>query len=294
MRFLCFILCTSSMLFAQGEKDKAFTLINQQDYLKAEHILSTYLVDHQNDTEAIELLGDAYAYQEQWDKAIIQYKTLVEQQSSNANLHYKYGGVLGKKVQQSSKFRALGLLGKIKSELKQAAALDKTHIEARWALVDLYVSLPGIAGGSYSKALKYAEELAHISKLDGYLAKGYIYEYDDEKELAEINYKKAANLSKTIDCTNPSLRNALRYQLSKLSADYRFNLDKGITCITNYMTHLTAKDGVPKEWAYYRLAQIYKHKKSKNEALTSINKALSIRSDFKQALKEKTEILKLQ
>ena len=60
----------------------------------------------------------------------------------------------------------------------------------------------------------------------------------------------------------------------------------------HYIKNYTADDGVPKECAYYRLAQIYKHKKDNKKALTYIDKALNIRSDFKQALKEKVIITK--
>ncbi len=49
----------------------------------------------------------------------------------------------------------------------------------------------------------------------------------------------------------------------------------------------TPADGVPKDWAYYRLAQIYKHKGQKQEAHSWISKALQDRPDFKEALAEK-------
>jgi len=82
------------------------------------------------------------------------------------------------------------------------------------------------------------------------------------------------------------------YQLGKVSADYNVQLEKGERCLLQYIKNYTAADGVPKEWAFYRLAQIYKHKKDNQKALTYIDKALSIRSDFKQALKEKVIISK--
>jgi len=51
--------------------------------------------------------------------------------------------------------------------------------------------LPGIVGGSERKAQKYAEELLSLSKVDGYLAKGYIDEYFERYTKAESNYIKA-------------------------------------------------------------------------------------------------------
>ncbi|HCQ14248.1 MAG TPA: hypothetical protein DIU01_13470, partial [Flavobacterium sp.] len=64
-------------------------------------------------------------------------------------------------------------------------------VESRWALVMLYIELPGIVGGSEKKAVKYADELMELSKVDGYLAKGYIDEYFNRYKKAEIYYLKA-------------------------------------------------------------------------------------------------------
>ena len=203
------------------------------------------------------------------------------------------------KARSISKIKALGIIGDVKRSFLTAAQLDPKHIDTRWALVDLYVSLPGIVGGSYSKALKYADELEKLSKVDGYLAKGYVYEYDDEPELAEKYYRLAIKVGGSVTCyeklTNfydkqkqpdkaigtleasqqKHQRNAIHYQIGKVCADYNFQLEKGEKCLNAYLANYSAKDGVPKEWAYYRLAQIYRHKNEKSKALLWINKAIT-------------------
>jgi hypothetical protein len=47
---------------------------------------------------------------------------------------------------------------------------------------------------------------------------------------------------------------------------------------------------VPQDWASFRKAQIYKNLGRKEHALLWINKALSSRPDFKEALEEKSII----
>ncbi|WP_391594967.1 tetratricopeptide repeat protein [Winogradskyella sp.] len=278
--------------------EKAETFIAQKQYTKAQSEILKFLEKNPNHTEALELLGDAYGYQKKWDKAIKQYEKLKETFPNNANYHYKYGGALGMKAKEISKLKALGFISDIKSSFLKAADLDSNHLETRWALVELYVSLPGIIGGSFTKALEYADELEKLSKVDGYLAKGYIYEYDDEPELAEKYYRLAIKIGGSVTCyeklTNfyenqnqpekaiGSLeegqrrlqRNAMHYQIGKVCADYNIQLEKGEKCIKAYLSNHSAKDGVPKEWAYYRLAQIYKHKNKKSEALRWIDKAI--------------------
>ena len=108
-----------------------------------------------------------------------------------ANYYYKFGGSLGMKAKDSNKFKALGMIGEIKASFEKAIELNPNHIEARWALIELYLQLPGIVGGSERKAQKYANELLKISPVDGYLAKGHIAEYFNQFNDAEKNYSKA-------------------------------------------------------------------------------------------------------
>ena len=298
LRF-CFILMLSSFCYSQTSIENAELFIAKKEFVKAQNEMTTFLESNPNDLQAIELLGDAYGHQKKWDKAIAQYQKLKQKRPENANYQYKYGGALGMKALSISKIKALGIIGEVKDAFLKAAQLDPNHIEARWALVELYVSLPGIVGGSFSKALVYAQQLEDLSKVDGYLAKGYVYEYDDEPELAEKYYRLAIKTGGSVTCyeklTNfyeghdqpekaignleeakdKHKRNAMHYQIGKVCADYNIQLDKGENMLKVYLANHSAKDGVPKEWAYYRLAQIYKHRGDTDEALVWIDKAIS-------------------
>ena len=286
------------ILLGQTSVSEVEVMLNNKQFTKAEKSLISYLETNPNDIKATELLGDAYGHQEKWDNAIVYYKRLVETKPNMANYHYKYGGALGMKALTISKIKALGIIGDVKGAFLKAAELDPKHIDTRWALVELYMQLPGIIGGSKSKSFKYANELENLSKVDGYLAKGYIYEYDDEPELAEKFYKKAIEEGGSITCYDKLTklyekegksteaisnieaahlkhkRNAMHYQIGKVCADYNVQLEKGEFCLKVYIENYSAKDGVPKAWAYYRLAQIYKHKKNKEQATVWIDKAI--------------------
>lgn len=315
-RFL-FVLLLSSFSFSQSSKANAEAFIAKKEFVKAQNEMTVFLESNPNDLEAIELLGDAYGHQKKWDDAIVQYQILRQKRPNNANYHYKYGGALGMKALSISKLQALGIIGDVKEAFLKAAQLDPKHIETRWALVELYVSLPGIVGGSFSKAKRYAEELEELSKVDGYLAKGYVYEYDDEPELAEKYYRLAIKVGGSVTCyekltdfyegqdqpekaignleeaQQKHQRNAMHYQIGKVCADYNIQLEKGEKCLKAYLSHHSSKDGVPKEWAYYRLAQIYKHKNDKDKALEWIDKAIVGLPDIEVFKEEKTSITNL-
>ncbi len=317
MKSLILLLLVPLLSFGQSLMLEVDHLFQNKEYSEAEELITRYLDKNPNDLTAIELLGDSYGFQKKWDEAIDAYKILAERDDTNANNHYKYGGALGMKALESNKLQALLLVDDIKREFLKAAELDPKHIETRWALVEMYMQLPGIIGGSKKRSLNYANELQDLSPVDGYLAKGYIYEYDKQLEKAEKYYKMAIETGGSITCyqklssfyenkdqpdkaietmeeaSDRHQRNALHYQIGKVCAEYNVQLDKGEKCLNNFIKNHSVKDGIPVEWAYYRLAQIYKHKMDKSRALEYINRSLYYNPAFKVAEAERDLILKM-
>jgi tetratricopeptide (TPR) repeat protein len=317
MRKIIYLLLFPLVSFSQTPLDSIDYFIKDKQFDKAERQLTSYLKKHPKDLKAIELIGDTYGHQKKWDEAIENYKTLVERNQKNAEYHYKYGGAMGMKALESSKLTALAMIGDIEDSFKKAAELDPNHINVRWALVEYYMKLPAILGGSKNMALKYAYQLEQLSKVDGYLAKGYIFEYDEEPELAEKYYKLAINEGGSLWCYDKLTtfyekqkqpekalanleiakekhkRNALDYELGKLAAEYNIELQKGVQCLQTYLKNYSPEDRVPKAWAHYRLSQIYAHKKNKVVALKYIDLALAESPKTKSFKDEKLRILKL-
>jgi tetratricopeptide (TPR) repeat protein len=190
-QFTYITLLAVSSLWSQSNFEKAEKLFQQKQFAQAKPLFENEYKQKPNDVKVTEYLGDIAGHQKQWDDAIFYYKKLKEKYPKSANYHFKYGGALGMKAKNSSKFKALGMIDDVKEAFETAAKLDPKHIESRWALVVLYIELPGIIGGSESKAQKYAGELMQLSKVDGYLAKGYIDVYFKRYDKAEINYKNA-------------------------------------------------------------------------------------------------------
>ena len=287
-------------------------LIDQKKFGEAEAELHEHLRQDSSNKLAREYLGDVQGHLKNWDKAIEYYEVLANEEPRNANYQYKYGGSMGMKALTISKIRAVGYIGDMRRAFEKAAELDPKHIDARWALVEFNMSVPGILGGTEKNALKYADQLEQLSEVDGYLAKGYVAEYSDRPNDAERYYRKAIDVGGSVTCYQKLTdfyektmkqpekaianiekaqikhkRNALHYQIGKVAAEYNVELDKGEQCLKIYLANHSAQDGVPKSWAYYRLAQINRHKGQKEEALKWVNTAIKSKPDLKPALKEK-------
>jgi tetratricopeptide (TPR) repeat protein len=185
------------LLLSQTNFEKAEQLYQSGKLEQSRVLFENLIKENPSQIKAIERLGDIAGQNKSWDKALLYYKKAKQLQPSEADYYYKYGGALGMKAKSVNKFKALGMIDEIKSSFEKAAALDPKHKESRWALVVLYLELPGIIGGSETKAVAYSNELMRLSPQEGYLSKGYIDEYFGRNKKAELNYTKAFELSNT-------------------------------------------------------------------------------------------------
>jgi tetratricopeptide (TPR) repeat protein len=183
------------MIWAQSNFDTAEKLFKEEKFDQARPIFENFLKSNPSNLKTIEYLGDIAGRNKSWDKAIGYYKKLKQLRPSEANYYYKYGGALGMKAKESNRFKALGMIDEVKDSFEKAVSLNPKHIEARWALIELYIQLPGIVGGSQSKAIKYSNELMRLSPVDGYLSRGHIDEYFKRYTAAEQQFKKAIAIS---------------------------------------------------------------------------------------------------
>jgi tetratricopeptide (TPR) repeat protein len=178
------------MLLSQSSFDQAQKLFDEGKLKQSQTIFQVILKNNPSDLRANEYLGDIAGRNKSWDEAIMYYGKLKQLKPSEANFFYKYGGALGMKALTVNKFKALGMIDEIKESFEKAIELDSGHVDSRWALIDLYIKLPGFVGGSETKAIKYSNELLKLSVVDGYLSRGHIEEYFKRYVTAEQQYKK--------------------------------------------------------------------------------------------------------
>ena len=201
-------------IMAQSSFENGERHFKSGKYELAKRYFETSLQQNSNDLKSIEYLGDIQCHYKKWEAAVPFYLKLTKLKSNNAEFFYKYGGALGMQAKESNKFKALSLIDDVKKAFEKTIALSANHIGARWALLEIYIQLPGIVGGSENKAIKYANELLKISPVDGYLAKGHIDEYFNRYIQAEKNYKKAIEIGDSF-ATYQKLANLYQYKMKQ-------------------------------------------------------------------------------
>ncbi|SDS55080.1 tetratricopeptide repeat protein [Gramella sp. MAR_2010_147] len=272
---------------AQTGVESAEKFLNNGEIEKAR----TIFLQNKEMPKSIEYLGDIASFNKNWDEAIEYYETLIDMDPENAKYNFKLGGAMGMKAYYGSKFQAALLLGDIKEYLKKAAAMDPTHKESRRALVELYVQIPSVLGGSKTIAESYASDLDRLNEVDALLADAYIYKNQEYKDLARNKYNEAIRVA----LKKPDLltRNYLKYELGEAAAIYEIQLDGGEKFLREYIANYGYKDLKSPAWAYLRLAQIERARNNQQAALNLIEKSLEIDPDFDKALVEKQKIQRL-
>ncbi len=190
-RALILFLLFPLLALSQSNFDKAIKLFEEGKMEQSKAVFTGVLKADSSNLKVIEYLGDIAGYQKSWDEALLYYSRLKKEKPSEANYYFKYGGALGMKALEVNKFKALGMIDEVRKSFEKAIELNPKHVEARWALIELYLELPGIIGGSEAKAIQYSKELLQISAVDGYLSRGHIDEYFKRYAKAEQQYKNA-------------------------------------------------------------------------------------------------------
>ncbi|MBF4465759.1 lipopolysaccharide assembly protein LapB [Flavobacterium sp. LC2016-12] len=196
-KLLLLFLLAPILIWSQSNFEKGEKLFHAKKYDEAQVILEGVLKTKPSDIKTLEYLGDIAAHHKEWIKGADYYKKLKELKPTEADYFYKYGGCLAMRAMEVNKLKALGMVGDMKEAFEKAIILNPKHIPARWALIEIYLQLPGFLGGSESRALEYSNELMQISSVDGYLSRGRIDEYFKRYTSAEKNYLKANEIGKS-------------------------------------------------------------------------------------------------
>lgn len=224
-KLLIIILFLPFLALSQSTYEKAVKLFDQENYTQAKPLFLSLLKQEPKNLQVIEYLGDISSHQDDWDNSIVYYEKLKNLKPTEADYFYKYGGALGMKAKVGGKWVAIRLIGDMRASFEKALQLNPKHIEARWALIEYYLQLPGFVGGSERKAQGYANELMKLSPVDGYLSKAHIDEYFKRYLSAEKNYKLAIQVGGSKNTYD---------RLAQLYRDKLHQPEKALQVLKNY------------------------------------------------------------
>lgn len=118
----------------------------------------------------------------------------VEAHPDDSNAHLWLGRAYGRHAERANWFSALGLAKKAAGSFERAVEVDGKNRDALEALLDYYISAPGIAGGGVDKAEPVADRIAKLDSAAGERAWAAILKKRAKYGEAEKRIEKAIAL----------------------------------------------------------------------------------------------------
>ena len=256
---LFFLLIFPVFIFSQSVSKDSLIKIHKTNNLNQEVLIK---------------LGEEYAAEKDWEKAIYYYDKLVNIDPENSDYLYRLGGTQAAYSEVVNKFRVLSIINSAKKNLIKSASLDTNHIYSRWALVQILTELPKLLGGNKTIALDYSKEIYDISKIHGLLAYYYIYNFErNENLILDTEVKIFSEIQ-----SNPVLFefNYFNFVVGKLLINRdtsQFNL--ALKYLNKYLLNYSSADRFSLEEVYYYLAYCNFYL-GNNNSLTHLKKSREI------------------
>jgi tetratricopeptide (TPR) repeat protein len=119
------------------------------------------------------------------DAALARLEACTARSPQMAACHYGIGAVRGMQAMADGLVKAAFGAGRIRDEFARALELDPAFFDARSGLVQYYLYVPGIAGGSVAKARETAQAIAARQPEHAKLLNALILRYEDKLPEAE-------------------------------------------------------------------------------------------------------------
>ncbi|WNO61860.1 hypothetical protein [Rheinheimera sp. MMS21-TC3] len=288
-----------------------------KDYQAAKQLLVDKVTPKTKDAQLLALWGETEAKLNNTDLAEELLKKAVKYEANNADYQHWYATASCNKATSASMFSALGYAKRCKKAYETALKLAPEHPRSYIALASYLAQAPSIAGGDKDAALALANQLKAIDKLQGLLLEIKIIDFADTtdfeqfleqavelKSRPEPYFYRAQQLAAKQDYTaaislfaqaiqQPAVDDAAsqlilesRYQLARNAILAKTKITEAIAMLLQFIAESTEEER--REWAQFRLAQLYALNGDKELAHTIVQALTSTTEDdkLKQQLAE--------
>jgi tetratricopeptide (TPR) repeat protein len=141
-------------------------LIKAKKYAEVERAIGAKLATDPNYPDALLAKVDLILIEgkvTRLDEGIKFAEQCVASNPKNSECHEALGSVLGVKAEKGGMMAGMGSLGKIRDSLKKAIELDPRNFSAAKSLMSFYLEVPGLMGGSNSKAKDVIAEMQKVN-----------------------------------------------------------------------------------------------------------------------------------
>ncbi|MDG1685165.1 MAG: hypothetical protein P8H63_03935 [Flavobacteriaceae bacterium] len=249
-QYIGFLLWTM-VLCAQRPPNELFPLtpLNQEQLMVLDN-LSNRSVSALSETEIL-TLANIYLQDRRYSEALSFYDELCERNPNRFAYQFGRGASAGFLLSGTPSFRSLRYVVQLRSSFEAAVRLQPNSLVARRALLNIYLGLPRLLGGSQTKAEQQLKAIQSINPLEGALA-GAIYAMNNNDQSAFAQQAQMVyNDSKHQFEVNDS-----RYELAMITSYFFGDSERAIQLLNDFLDNANPGDQYPPVFARYRLAEL--------------------------------------
>jgi len=289
--------------------EAAIDALYESDFQSAHRLLEQELLANPNNERAHHYLGRVEYLKGNFEQSEAYFNSAIALDDQVSDNFYWLSLSLADQHYSTSIFRLYSLIKRFLESAKQAVALKPESLLAHENLLDFYVSVPGVLGGSEKLAEKHARVIADIDTAAGHYAQGRIYFAQDDFEKAEqqvrlalsldpdrIRYHFGLGLVLASRGKNEEAINAFSHianlkpdgpvelvsqwqaldKIGRISAASGTHLSLGQAAIEAYLKRPIVNPKLSdSNWARIRLASIYRHQGKKAQTVELLNDLLA-------------------
>ena len=222
-------------------------------------------------------------------KVILLLNRKIEIEGESPDLLYQLGGTNGILASQKKNVFSIIYLNEMLKNFSKALDLDPNHVPTLEAHIDALYSVPKILGGDKKKAIKLAERLNQVSKLEGHLSMAMIYFKNENNEMYNLYINNFFDeLSSLSICERDNLKiffskksNNFPIKISQITSFFGKEVDSGLCALNFYMQAPNFKKNLYSlEWIYYLKSKLTFLNGNREESIRLINLSLDLNPDF--------------
>jgi tetratricopeptide (TPR) repeat protein len=178
----------AALLCAQAAANEYSALLKTRKYAEVERIANAKLAQEPGNADALVARNEAILRAGgRLEEAVKLGEQCVAAHPQVSNCHLALGNALGAKAVTAGIMSAIGYAGTIRDAFKKAVELDPQNMDARFSLLQYYMSAPVIVGGGTSKAQALAAQTAALNPDAAKLMLARLDASDDKLAKAEAS-----------------------------------------------------------------------------------------------------------
>ena len=197
------------------------------------------------------LLAEGYLQDQRYAEALACYDELCDRNSNRFDFQFGRGASAGFLLSGTPSIRSFKYIHHLKSGFEEAVRIQPNSLFARRALLNIYLGLPRLLGGSDAKADQQIKAIQRLNPLEATVAKVFFAINNKDQTAFEKQVTIAYN-----DAKNTLEINDSRYEMAMIASQYFDDAERAINLLNAFLLNTNAGDQYPPVFAQYRLAEL--------------------------------------